>query len=114
MKINDASTTSAISHVPAFRMNLTEFQGIFGVIRRMRNISLLCCPNQIKVTDPFLERVTDDIFRKTRDDNDPGVSCEDRTFLEILDRGIHKNARGNWEMPLPFRNDRQTMPNNRD
>ena len=43
MKINDASTTSAISHVPAFRMKLTEFQGIFGVMRRMRNISLLCC-----------------------------------------------------------------------
>ena len=29
-------------HVPAFRMNLTKFQGIFGVMRRMRNISLLC------------------------------------------------------------------------
>ena len=42
MNINDDSTTSAISHVPAFRMNLTEFQGFFGVMRRMRNISLLC------------------------------------------------------------------------
>ena len=47
MNINDASTTSAISHVPAFRMNLTEFQGIFGVMRRMRNISLLCWPHYI-------------------------------------------------------------------
>ena len=72
------------------------------------------CPNQIKVTDPLLERATDDIFRKTRDDNEPGLSREDRKFLEILDRGIHKNAKGNWEMPLPFRNERQTMPNNRD
>ena len=42
MNINDASTTSAISHVPAFRMNLTEFQGLLGVMRSMRNISLLC------------------------------------------------------------------------
>ena len=30
-----------------------------------------------------------------------------------MERGIHKNASGNWEMPLPFRNERQTMPNNR-
>ena len=75
---------------------------------------LVPCPNQIKVTDPLLERATDDIFRKTRDDNNPGLSCEDQKFLEILDRSIHKNARGNWEMPLPFRNERQTMPNNLD
>ena len=30
-----------------------------------------------------------------------------------MERGIHKNASGNWEMPLPFRDERQTMPNNR-
>ena len=42
MNINDASTTSATSHFPEFRINLTEFQEIFGVLRRMRNISLLC------------------------------------------------------------------------
>jgi len=70
-------------------------------------------PNQIKVTDPLLEHATNDIFRKTRGDNEPGLSCEDCKFLKILDRGIHKNSKGNWEMPLPFRNERQTMPNNR-
>ena len=48
MNINDAITTSAISHVPAFRMNLTEIQGIFGAMRRMRNISLLCCCQHVK------------------------------------------------------------------
>ena len=25
---------------------------------------------------------------------------------------MYKNSRGNWEMLLPFRNERQTMPNN--
>ena len=53
MNINDASTTSAISHVPAFRMNLTKFQGILGVMRRMRNISLLCCPKQKRKNQPI-------------------------------------------------------------
>ena len=78
-----------------------------------RIYELVPCPNQIKVTDPLFDRATDDIFRKTRGDNEPGLSCEDRKFLEIMDRGIHKNSKGNWEMPLPFRNERQTMPNNR-
>ena len=30
-----------------------------------------------------------------------------------MEKGIHKNASGNWEMPLSFRDERQTMPNNR-
>ena len=64
-----------------------------------RIYELVPCPNQIKVTDPLLERATDDICRKTRGDNEPRLSCEDRKFLEIMDRGIHKNSRGNWEMP---------------
>ena len=65
------------------------------------------------VIDPLLERSTDDIFRKTRGDNEPGLSFEHSKFLEIMERGIHKNSRGNWEMPLSFRNERQTVPNNR-
>ena len=78
-----------------------------------RIYELVPCPNQIKVTDPLLERATDNIFRKTRGDNEPGLSCKDRKFLEVMDRGIHKNSKGHWEMPLPFRNECQTMPNNR-
>ena len=78
-----------------------------------RIYELVPCPNQIKVTDPLFERATDDIFRKTRGYNEPSLSCEDRKFLEIMDRGIHKNSRGSWEMPMPFRNECQTMPNNR-
>ena len=77
-----------------------------------RIYELIPCPNQIKVTAPLLERATDDIFRKTRGD-EPGLSCEDHKFLDKLDKGIHKNSRGNWEMPLPFCNKCQTMPHNR-
>lgn len=62
---------------------------------RSRIDKLVHCPNQIKVTDPLLERATDDILRKTQGNNEPGLSCEDRKFLEIMDRGIHKNSRGN-------------------
>ena len=74
---------------------------------------LVPCPNQFKVTDPPLERAADGVFKTTRHDNEPSLSLEDRTFLEIMDKGIHKNASGNWEMPLPFRDEHQSMPNNR-
>lgn len=42
--------------------------------------------------------------------NEPSLSHEHHAFLEIIERGIHKNASCNWEMPLPFRDERQTMP----
>ena len=74
---------------------------------------LVPCPNQFKVTDPPLERAADGVFKTTRHDNEPSLSLEDRTFLEIMDKGIHKNTSGNWEMPLPFRDEHQSMPNNR-
>ena len=30
-----------------------------------------------------------------------------------MDKGIHKNESGNWELPLPFRSKNVVMPNNR-
>ena len=30
-----------------------------------------------------------------------------------MEKGIHKNGVGNWEMLLPFRSPKVTMPNNR-
>ena len=79
---------------------LTDLTSLFTVTEkeletRSRIDKLVPCPNQIKVTDPLLERATDDILRKTH-----GPHRRDRArcylkFLEIMDRGIHKNSRGN-------------------
>ena len=40
--------------------------------------------------------------------------AEDRRFNQILSKGIHTNSRGNWEMPLPFKTDEISSPNNRE
>ena len=40
-------------------------------------------------------------------------SIEDRRFREILTRGLHKNAEGNWEAPLPFKTDDVVLPDNK-
>ena len=51
----------------------------------------------------------------TRQPTTAKLACprEDHRFLEIMDRSIHKNKFGNWEMPLPFRASEVYMPNNR-
>ena len=41
-------------------------------------------------------------------------SVEDKRFCNILTANIHKNENGNWEMPLPFKTDNVTLPNNCD
>ena len=50
--------------------------------------------------------------------NIPGTekseSVEDKRFRDILTTNIHKNEKGNWEMPLPFKTDDVTLPNNRE
>ena len=50
--------------------------------------------------------------------NIPGIekgdSVEGKRFSEILTTSIHRNELGNWEMPLPFKTDTVTVPNNRE
>jgi len=50
--------------------------------------------------------------------NIPGTekseSVEDWRFCNILTISIHKNQTGNWEMPLTFKTDDETLSNNRE
>ena len=41
------------------------------------------------------------------------MSVEDRTSLEVLDKGIHQREDGHYEMPLPLRSLDVKLPNNR-
>ena len=53
------------------------------------------------------------VNHETANDDVAGLSIDDRKFIEIMDKGIHKNEKGNWEMPLPFRSHNVSMPNNK-
>ena len=76
--------------------------------------SLEPCPNAITVKESFGEKRGDearrDVFHTTQEDNEPTLSREDKKFLELMESGIHRNASGNWEMPLPFRDPAPHMP----
>ncbi|CAB3985600.1 Hypothetical predicted protein [Paramuricea clavata] len=60
------------------------------------------------------EKTKSDVYRTTPEDNEIGLSWEDRQFLHIMEKEIHKNESGNWEMPLPFRSLNVMMPNNQE
>ncbi|XP_028407838.1 uncharacterized protein LOC114530418 [Dendronephthya gigantea] len=72
----------------------------------------LSCPNKLEVKDCY-DEPEDVVFQTTVRDNEPSLSIEDRRFLTLMDEAIHKNEKGNWEMPLPLRNLDVKFPNNR-
>lgn len=53
------------------------------------------------------------VFQKSPDDEKPGLSCEDREFLRLMDREFTKDFEGYWTAPLPFRSDRPKLPDNK-
>ena len=75
------------------------------------------CPNYFEVKDGINEHsevTRNDVYKTTPEDNEISMSREDRQFIRIMEKGIHKNEYGNWEMPLPFRSQEVIMPNNRE
>lgn len=79
------------------------------------------CENQLVIKDSPMPNsftkqpldIDDKIFLLTPDDNKPGLSTEDRIFLEEMERNFRKNSDGNREAPLPFKSQRPRLPNNR-
>lgn len=53
-----------------------------------------------------------DIFRKHKDDEEIGLSVEDREFIHIMENEM-KLEEGNWTAPLPFKRDKPAIPNNK-
>lgn len=54
------------------------------------------------------------VFDQTEHDNKPAPSIEDVFFLKIMDTNVHRDDAHNWVAPLPFKEPRQRLPNNRE
>lgn len=52
------------------------------------------------------------VFDRTPHDDHPGASVEDKLFMETMETGFRKDESGNWSAPLPFKPDRDKLPNN--
>lgn len=53
------------------------------------------------------------IFLKTPDDETICLSIEDRKFLKLMHSEFHIGQDGLWTAPLPFKEDKPDLPNNR-
>ncbi|XP_063446815.1 uncharacterized protein LOC134726347 [Mytilus trossulus] len=74
---------------------------------------LLKTQNKLDNIDFDLEtKLGDGVFDRTEFDDTPGKSIEDKIFLDIMEKEFHKNEHGNWCAPLPFKPNRERLPNN--
>lgn len=83
------------------------------------------CTNQFELHEQFFDTVKSlyvrdqkdnlgvNLFEKTKDDDKPGMSQEDKQFLNIMSKEFKRNATGNWVAPLPFKVPRMPLPDNR-
>lgn len=53
------------------------------------------------------------VLQQTPHDDRPDISVEDKAFLEIMDKEVFMDDSNSWVAPLPFREPRQKLPNNR-
>lgn len=72
------------------------------------------CDNKFIIKDFHEESdIGANVLQQTKDDNKLGLSLEDKTFLELMDKEFVKDQQGNWSAPLSFRQPRHSLPNNR-
>jgi hypothetical protein len=74
------------------------------------------CQNSFRLTEdivPSWRAVGKDVFHTSADDDQVGLSVDDRQFLQIMEDGFKKDSSGKWKAPLPFRNPRPVLENNR-
>ena len=88
-------------------------------VRHVEELNTTPCPNYFKLSQKYMDdsvkrNMMNDISYSTSKDSKTTMSWEDRSFLEMMNNGIHKNESDNWEMPLPFRSSKVVMPNNRE
>ena len=77
-----------------------------SVLMNGRSTHLLPCENEFLVEE-------EPIFQRTPGDEKPGLSIEDRKFLDIMDAGFQRTSEGQWQAPLPFRDRRPVLPDNK-
>lgn len=80
------------------------------------------CPNHLHIKEQISTSNSlvcardfrgDNVFTKTPDDDQVGLSVEDRLFLKLMDKTFKKDEEGYWTAPLPFRQLPEYLPNNK-
>ncbi|XP_059802219.1 uncharacterized protein LOC132378919 [Hypanus sabinus] len=67
--------------------------------------------NKRKVTEEMLGQ---SVFAQTKHDNKLAPSDQNTILLKIMDTKVFRDEANNWVAPLPFREPRQCLPNNKE
>ncbi|CAG2202312.1 unnamed protein product [Mytilus edulis] len=67
------------------------------------------CDNSIHIS----EKLSTSLFKLEPDDNRQGMSIEDKKFMRLMSDEIQQDENQNWTAPLPFKESRPLLPNNR-
>lgn len=86
-------------HALVRRTNLRSVNEIASLKLRpsqsdMESLELVPCPNRFKIKESLTEqeeRLMENIFHTSQEDNVTSLSCDDRKFLDMMEIGIHKN-----------------------
>ncbi|XP_057695101.1 thymocyte nuclear protein 1 isoform X1 [Corythoichthys intestinalis] len=54
------------------------------------------------------------VFERTKDDDKPALSIEDKYFLDIMEKEVYQNEDNSWVAPLPFQSPRPKLPSNKE
>ena len=70
--------------------------------------------SQVREVSPLeVLQVLESDFHETRRENKTGLSIQDQQFVKKMSEGLRRRDDGHFEMPLPLKNDRMSLPNNK-
>ena len=84
-----------------------------SVLKIQVNSEHFAAEPRFAVPNDFSKPCVSSLFDEFPDDELPGRSRDDNRFLTLLNEGIHLDSNCNITMPLPFREDSQCFPDNR-
>lgn len=67
-----------------------------------------------EISKPAEEVLGQTVFSHTEHDNKLAPSIEDDIFLKLMSKEVYRDESNSWVAPLPFRQPRQHLPNNRE
>lgn len=66
------------------------------------------------IGDAFDDGLACNVFVQTQYGNKPGMSTEDRRFLELMEDGMAKDENSSWQAPLPLHHAVKELPSSHE
>ncbi|CAH1277471.1 TRAF3 [Branchiostoma lanceolatum] len=105
--MENEDTVSRINILTAAIQRITDLQRTLTTAHRASDDKNV---NRITLEQQLTEYFNND-FSETREDKKE-MSVEDKKFMNIVSKGTNKNN-GHYQVPLPFKNGRPKLPNNK-